>query len=290
MHLVEAKGILGGKGETFGMNIYRGCTHGCIYCDSRSRCYRFSHPFEDVEVKRNAPALLESALRSKRRACMIGTGSMSDPYQPCEEELRLTRRCLEIMLREGFGATLLTKSDRVLRDLDLLEALHRETRCVVQLTLTTWDAALCALVEPGVCNTQRRVEVLHALRERGIPTVVWLAPLLPFLNDTEENLRQILTACAEAEVKGIVCFGMGMTLREGNREYYFAALERHFPGLREQYLRTYGLAYQLESPNSPALRRLFHGYCEEHGLLHEPDACFAYLSRFPERCAQISLF
>lgn len=290
MHFIEAKGILTAAGPALGMNLYRGCTHGCIYCDSRSRCYHMEHPFEDVEVKQNAPALLEAALRARRRRCMIGTGSMCDPYLPCEKELRLTRRCLEIIRRYGFGAALLTKSDLVLRDLDLLEEINRETKCVVQMTLTTWDPALCRVVEPGVCDTQRRVEVLRALRERGIPTLVWLSPILPFLNDSEENLLALLEAGAGAGVRGFVCFGMGMTLREGNREYYYAALDRHFPGLKERYIRRYGKAYELKSPNSERLEALFRGFCRERGLLYEPEACFAFLREFPEPCEQLSLF
>ena len=290
MHFAEAKGLLtGGKGW-LGMNVYRGCTHGCIYCDSRSKCYGFTHPFEDVEVKRNAPALLEAALRSKRKPCVIGTGAMSDPYMHCEEELGLTRQCLELILRYGFGAAIQTKSDRILRDIDLLDKINRNAKCVVQLTLTTWDEALCRIVEPNVCATSRRVEVLREMQKRGIPTVVWLSPLLPFLNDTEENVRAILTACADAGVKGVVCFGMGLTLREGDREYYYAALDRHFPGLKERYIRTYGNAYNLPSPNAPALEKLFHRFCAEHSMLHTPEDCFAYMRELPEKNEQLSLF
>ena len=290
MHFTDAKGILSGSAASFGMNIYRGCTHGCIYCDSRSRCYQFTHPFEDVEVKRNAPVLLEKALRSGRKPCMIGTGSMSDPYMHCEEELELTRACLEIIRKYGFGATVLTKSDRVLRDIDLLDEINRETRCVVQMTLTTWDPELCGILEPGVCNTQRRVEALREMQRRGIPTVVWLTPILPFINDSAENLSPILEACAEVGVKGVVTFGMGMTLREGNREYYYAALDRHFPGLREQYIRCYGEAYELQSPRQRELMSLLRSFCEERGILHEPEKCFAFLAEFPEKYPQLSLF
>ena len=149
MHFIDAKGILTGSGGRYGMNVYRGCSHGCIYCDSRSRCYKFTHPFEDIEVKRNAPELLEKALRSKRQKCVIGTGSMSDPYMHCEEELRLTRRCLEIILKYGFGAAIQTKSDRILQDIDLLDEINQSAKCVVQMTLTTYDDALCGILEPG---------------------------------------------------------------------------------------------------------------------------------------------
>ena len=290
MHFVEAKGILTGSGGFHGMNIYRGCSHGCIYCDSRSKCYQFPHPFEDIEVKQNAPELLEKALRSKRRKCMIGTGSMSDPYMHCEEQLRLTQRCLEIILKYGFGAAVQTKSDRILRDIDLLDAINRSAKCVVQMTLTTWDEDLCRIVEPNVCNTQRRIEVLEQMRERGIPTVVWLTPILPFLNDTEENIRAILMECVRVGVKEIICFDMGLTLREGDREYYYAALDRHFPGLKERYIRSYGNAYNLSSPNSARLMELFHKICGDNGIISNPDECFRFMQEFPEKCPQTSIF
>ena len=290
MHFVEAKGILTGSGVHYGMNIYRGCTHGCIYCDSRSACYQFSHPFEDVEVKRNAPELLDRALKSKRRKGMIGTGSMSDPYMHCEEALGLTRRCLEIILKNGFGVSILTKSDRILRDIDLLDAINRSAKCVVQVTLTTYDDALCRVLEPNVCNTKRRIEVLERMREKGIPTIVWLTPILPFINDTAENIGAILRECVRTGVKGVVDFGMGLTLRNGDREYYYAALDRHFPGMKERYIRRYGNAYVLPSPNAVALERLFHGICAKHGLLSSPEECFAFMRELPEKNTQVSIF
>lgn len=290
MHFVDAKGILSGNDGHWGMNIYRGCSHGCIYCDSRSRCYQFTHPFEDIEVKQNAPELLEAALRSKRKKCMIATGSMSDPYMHCEEKLRLTRKCLEIILRYGFGATLLTKSDRVLLDMDLLEEIHRKTKCVVQMTLTTYDDDLCRIVEPNVCTTRRRIEVLEEMRHRGIPTVVWLTPILPFINDTEDNIRAILAECIRVGVKGIICFDMGLTLREGDREYYYAALDKSFPGMKKRYIQRYANAYALPSPRAKELMSLFWNTCRQHGLLCTPEDCFAYLNDFPEPFEQTSLF
>ena len=290
MHFVEAKGILTGSGDYCGMNIYRGCTHGCIYCDSRSACYRFTHPFEDVEVKRNAPELLEKALKAKRQRCMIGTGAMSDPYMHCEEQLRLTRRCLQIILENGFGAAIQTKSDRILQDIDLLDAINRSAKCVVQMTLTSFDDGLCRIVEPNVCNTKRRIEVLKELRARDIPTVVWLTPILPFINDTPENLTAILNACAEAGVRGVIDFGMGLTLREGDREYYYAALDRHFPGMKETYIRRYGDAYVLPSPRAKELTELFHRLCGEHGMLSDPEACFRFIRQLPERYPQTKLW
>lgn len=289
MHFVDARGILSARN---GMNIYRGCTHGCIYCDSRSRCYGFTHPFEDIEVKRNAPALLEQKLRSKRKKCMIGTGAMCDPYLHCEEELRLTRACLEIIDRYGFGVSVLTKSDRILRDMDLLGSIQDKSKAVAQMTLTTWDDRLCRIIEPEVCVTSRRLEVLRTMKEAGIPTVVWMTPLLPFINDTKENLEGILEGCLEAGVKGILCFGMGLTLREGNREYFYQALDRHFPGLRREYQRRYGNAYELPSPRHRELQQIFDDTCAKAGILYRPEDIFAYLREFPENkgYTQLSLF
>ena len=165
MHYVKAKGILSNNN---GMNIYRGCEHGCIYCDSRSRCYNMNHAFEDIEVKINAPELLEQALKHKRKRCMIGTGSMSYPYMPLEKELKLTRKCLEIIDIYNFDFTLITKSDLVLRDLDLLKKINEKTKCVVQMTITTFDDELCRIIEPNVCVTSRRIEVLKILHENNI--------------------------------------------------------------------------------------------------------------------------
>ena len=289
MHFVDAKGLLHGNNGNFGMNIYRGCTHGCIYCDSRSLCYQFTHPFEDIEVKQNAPELLEQALKSKRRKCMIGTGSMSDPYMHCEEKLRLTRRCLEVILKYGFGVAIQTKSNRILQDIDLLDEINRSAKCVVQMTLTTYDDALCSILEPNVCNTKRRIEVLEMMQGRGIPTIVWMTPILPFINDTEENVTAILTECARTGVKGIIGYDMGLTLRDGDREYYYAALDRHFPRMKERYIKIYGNAYNVLSPNSSKLQELFQGFCKKHGMLID-DECFQYMREFPAKYPQMSLF
>ena len=290
MHFVDAKGILTGSSGHYGMNIYRGCTHGCIYCDSRSRCYQFTHNFEDVEVKQNAPELLEKALKSKRRKCMIGTGSMSDPYMHCEEQLRLTRKCLEIIHKYSFGVAIQTKSDRILQDIDLLDDINRSAKCVVQMTLTTYDDSLCRILEPNVCNTKRRIEVLEEMQGRGIPTIVWMTPILPFINDTEDNITAILDECIRTGVKGVIDFGMGLTLREGDREYYYAALDKNFPGMKERYIRTYGNAYELPSPKAKELKTLFHKKCESGGIMSDPDECFRYMQELPEKHHQMSIF
>lgn len=287
MHFVKAKGILGiGNG----MNLYRGCQHGCIYCDARSSCYQMNHIFEDIEVKENALELLEAALKSKRRPCVIGTGAMTDPYMPLEKELRMTRRSLELMEKYGFGATVLTKSDLILRDLDLFQRINEKTKAVAQITLTTLDDALSRLIEPNVCPTSRRVEVLKEFQKAGVPTVVWFCPILPFLSDTEENILSILDACRDAGVKGIIWYGPGVTLRDGDREYFYANLDRKFPGLKEEYIRRYGNSYEVMSPNGVYLNRLFHDTCEEYGIWHDNDRVFAYLHTLEEQESQMSFF
>ena len=290
MHFVDAKGILTTSGGGCGMNIYRGCTHGCIYCDSRSKCYQFTHPFEDIEVKQNAPELLEKALRSKRKKCMIGTGAMSDPYMHCEEQLRLTRKCLEIIRKYEFGAAIQTKSDHILQDIDLLDDINKTAKCVVQMTLTTYDDDLCKILEPNVCNTKRRIEVLEIMKERGIPTIVWLTPILPYINDTEENVLAILRECARVGVKGIIDFGMGLTLRDGDREYFYEALDKHFPGLKMKYIHRYGNSYEVPSPNSRELMGLLRSFCREHGMMYKPDDCFNFMRDLPDKYPQMSLF
>ena len=290
MHFVEAKGILTSSGGGCGMNIYRGCSHGCIYCDSRSSCYRFTHPFEDIEVKINAPELLEKALKSKRKKFMIGRGAMSDPYMHCEEELELTRKCLKIILYNGFGVAVQTKSDRILRDIDLLDEINRSAKCVVQMTLTTWDDDLCSILEPNVCNTKRRIEVLAEMNKRGIPTIVWMTPILPFINDTEDNIESILYECIRVGVKGIIDFGMGLTLREGDREYYYKALDKYFPGMKERYIKHYGNAYELPSPKAKELKGIFRRICKENTILSTPEDCFRFMNELPEKYPQMSIF
>ena len=286
MHEVNVKGILSAKN---GMNIYRGCLHGCIYCDSRSLCYQMKHKFEDIEA--NAVGLLENTLRRKRNKCMIGTGAMSDPYMPIEEKLGNMRKCLEVIERYGFGVTMITKSTKVLRDLDLLKKINEKSKCVVQMTLTTYDEDLCRIVEPNVETTYERFRALKILRDNGIPTVVWLCPILPFINDTEENIRGILDYCVRAKVKGIINFDMGVTLRDGNREYFYKKLDEHFPGLKEKYIRMYGNSYQLSSPNSRKLNMIYKSECIKNGIMCDVNECFEYLNKYEDKYGgeQISL-
>jgi len=277
MHEVLAKGILSSKN---GMNIFRGCTHGCIYCDSRSDCYQMKHDFEDIEVKVNAPQLLEESLSKKREKCIIGTGSMSDPYLPLEKQVKNTKKCLEIINKYGFGLAIQTKSNLILRDLDLLKSINEKSKCVVQITLTTYDERLCKKIEPNVATSKERFEVLKIMRDNGIPTVVWLDPILPFINDTGENIKGILAYCIEAEVKAILCFGMGLTLRKGNREYFYYKLDQLFPGLKKKYIRKYANSYQIVSPKNKELMKITKDICKKNDILLGTDKIFEYLHKY----------
>lgn len=277
MHYKNVNGILSNQNT---MNLYRGCQHGCIYCDSRSACYHFDHDFEDIEVKENALVLLENCLKHKRKKCMIQMGSMCDPYMPLENELNHVRKALELIDHYGFGVTLITKSDLVLRDVDLLKKINQKTKCVVQMTLTTYDEELCQKLEPHVCTTKKRIEVLKELNKQGIPTIVWLTPILPFINDTKENIVAILKGCFEAGVKGVICFGMGVTLREGSRDYYYQQLDQLFPGMKEKYQSTYNDQYTLNSPHNRELMNLFFEKCQQYHMMCNYPEIFAYLQEF----------
>ena len=281
MHYKPVKSILSSEN---GMNIFRGCEHGCIYCDSRSKCYRIDHNFEDIEVKENALDLLEIALKKKKEKCMIGTGSMSDPYTPSEKKIEYTKKALELIEKQGFGVTLITKSNLILRDIDILERINEKAKTVVQMTLTTADDELCKKIEENVCPTSERIKVLEEMGKRNIPTVVWLCPILPFINDTEENLMKILELCKKCDVKGIINFGFGLTLREGNREYFYQKLEKNFPGkgLFTLYNKYFRDSYVCNSPNHEKLSKIFHNFCAENKIMHNNEEIFAYLRDLPK--------
>ena len=241
-----------------------------------------NHDFEDIEVKRNAPELLEQKLFSKRKKCMIGTGSMCDPYMRCESELGLMRRCLEIINSHGFGIAVQTKSDLILRDINLIEEINSKVKTVVQMTLTTADKNLCRVIEPAVCTTDERAKVLAECRKRKIPTVVWFSPFLPFINDTEQNIRRLLEICIQEKVRGIICFGIGLTLREGNREYFYSKLDKYFPGLKEKYIRTYGASYEVTSPENDRLMKLLVSECQKAGIEWRVQKVFEYMNTFSQ--------
>ena len=289
MHYKEVKAILSPQN---GMNLYRGCTHGCIYCDSRSTCYRMNHDFEDIEVKLKADELLEYTLKRKRTKSMIATGSMTDPYVPIEKELQLTRRCLNQIERFDFGIVIQTKSNLIMRDIDILEKINRKTKCVVCMTLTTFDEELCKVIEPNVCTTRERFEVLMEMKKRNIPTIVWLTPILPFINDTEENIRGILDYCVQAGVHGIINMGMGLTLRSGSREYFYKMIDEKFPGLKKKYMETYQDSYELLSPENEKLTKIFTEICDENQIVHDREELFRYMREYKNKTmgTQLSIF
>ena len=280
MHYTTVKTILS---PTNGMNLYRGCSHGCIYCDSRSNVYRMNHEFEDIEVKKNSLELLKRSLKNKRQKVMVGTGSMADPYMPIEKRLEYTKNALKLIYKYGHGFTCITKSDLILRDLNLIKKINENTKSIVQMTLTTSDEDLCKILEPNVCSTKQRVKVLKTLNKNNIPTVVWLCPILPFINDNEENINKIIDYCIDSNVKGILSFQMGLTLREGNREYFYKKLDENFPGLKEKYMTHFKNNYHVPSPNNSKLMRIFYKRTNDAGIMNKSNEIFSYLHELPTK-------
>ncbi|MEX1308062.1 MAG: radical SAM protein [Eubacteriales bacterium] len=272
MDLIPAKNIISGYaadsgwfGCNYNMNIYRGCSHGCIYCDSRSACYQIED-FDRVRAKANALAVIERNLRSKQKKGIIGTGAMSDPYNPKEAKYALTRGALALIDRYHFGVVPLTKSALVTRDMDLYLKIAEHSPVCVMMTITTCDDALSKKVEPNVSPSSERFAALKAFSDAGIRTGIAMMPILPFLEDNRENLSGIVARAKEAGVRFIApC--PGMTLREGQREYYYAALEREFPGLKEKYQARYGHDYSCMIPDFQALRYYFGAQCKKAGIV-----------------------
>ena len=241
-------------GLKYNMNLYRGCQHQCIYCDSRSTCYQLGD-LADIRVKVNALELLADALPRKRVLGTIGFGSMNDPYMPVEKEYRLTRGALEIIQQQQFPVHILTKSDLVLRDLDLLEEIHR-VYAAVSFTITTADDELARKLEPGAPLPSARFQAMRALARAGILTGVTMMPILPFLEDHPENIRQIVQQTKDQGGTYIIP-AFGMTLRPGSRDYYYQKLDLHFPGIKDKYIEGFGESYQCNVPNWRQLNGIF---------------------------------
>lgn len=295
MEYVPAKTIVtktkgdGWFGIDYNMNIYRGCCHGCIYCDSRSDCYRIDH-FDQVKAKEHALEIIRDDLRRKVKLGVVGTGAMSDPYNPFEKELLLTRHALELIDAFGFGASIATKSTLLLRDLDILEGIKEHSPVICKVTVTTADDELAGLIEPGVSPSSARFSMVKALSERGIFTGILLMPVLPFLEDTTENIRAIVDQAAQAGARFIYP-GFGVTLRNNQREWYYDKLEEIFKGrgLAVQYMKTYGNAYECRSKNLKKLIPVFTSECEKHGILYNmKDIIYAYKRGY--QVTQLSMF
>lgn len=296
MEFIPAKGIVtsmpkhAGDGYyvgTHNMNIYRGCNHGCIYCDSRSDCYQVAN-FNQVRAKADALRIIDQELQHKRKTGVITTGAMSDHYNPLEREYRLTRGALELINRRGFGIGITTKSNLVTRDSDLLQQISGHSPAYVTFSITTHDDALSRLIEPGASLPSERFSALRKIRDRGICAGVWLNPVLPFITDSEENIVSIVRLAAANGAKYVICH-FGVTMRSGNREYYYAALDRNFPGLKQIHIRTFGDSYVCTSPRVEQLWRVFRAECKRHGLLCEMSEINAEIRRSTGG-RQLSLF
>ncbi len=279
MHEIIAKSLISSNNT---INLYRGCLHGCIYCDARATQYNMNHAFEDIGIKVNCLELLEETLKRKRNKCMIHMGAMSDPYNPLELKYEYTRKSLEIIRNNHFGVSLITKSNRVLRDLDLLKQINEDSKAIVEVTLTTSDENIRKVIEPHSSSTRDRIEILKIMQQHHIPTIVWLMPILPYINDTKENILSIIEACHQYGVKGIICFNMGLTLKDGNREYFYKKLKEYDLNLYHLYQRQYGNSYSLVSPHNNELMTLFHKTCEQYGIMHNPEEIFKYRDTYEE--------
>jgi DNA repair photolyase len=262
-------------GSTHMMNIYRGCDHGCIYCDSRSECYRSGRPEEDfgtVCAKENALFLIEKELQARRRhdtaKKIIGTGSMSDPYNSFEKESELTRGALLLFDKYRCGVCVITKSALVSRDADLFTSISKHSPVNVGITVTTTDETLCREIEPNASAPARRFKAIKTLSEADVFCGVHMNPILPFLTDNEKNIRKIVEEAAAAGSSYVLCYGFGMTLRKGNREYYYENLDKARPGLKEKYMKTYGRKYNVVCENAEELAAAFAGECEKNDLLY----------------------
>ena len=273
MEYIPAKTILSPYREgndwfsvNYNMNIYRGCCHGCIYCDSRSECYRVED-FDRVRAKQNALEIIERELSAKRRTGVVGTGSMSDPYNPFEREHKLTRGALELIDKYGFGISIATKSALIARDIDLLLSISTHSPVLCKITVTTWDDELCRKVEPGVNPASDRFKAINDLSRAGLFSGILLMPVLPFIEDNEENILGIVHLAAQNGARFIYP-AFGMTLRQNQREHYYQKLDETFPGLKEKYIARYGNRYSCTSPNAKSLWKAFSAACDRYGIVY----------------------
>lgn len=265
------------------MNIYRGCNHGCIYCDSRSKCYQMNHEFTAIEVKTNSYLILDQQLSKKRKPTMIFSSSMSAPYCIVEKELLNMRRCLEVINKCNCGVTILTKSTLLFRDLDLIKKINSKSKVIIQVTLTTASDTLCRKIEPNVAVTSKRVEMLKILHDEKIKTIVWLTPILPFINDTKDNLIKMLDYCSYAKVYGIIFFDFGLTLREENREYFYEQLDKEFSGIKELYIKEFKDNYFVSSKNAKCLYNILKMECKKRNIILDNEKLFEEMHTYESK-------
>jgi DNA repair photolyase len=277
MNLIPAKTIISRTsqpecwfGSIYNMNIYRGCSHGCIYCDSRSDCYQVEH-FDEIAAKENALGIIEKELRSKRKKGIVGTGAMSDPYNPQEREYRLTRGALELMNRYRFGVNIISKSDLVVRDLDLFRQINQHSPVGIGITITIADDGLAGRIEAAAPASSKRFTAVKNLTDNGIYAGILMTPILPYISDTVENILALVRLAAENGA-GFIYPAFGMTLREGQREYFYRALDKLHPGLKQKYIKVFGNSYQCLSPDHSELDQLFRRECERRSIVYQmPD-------------------
>lgn len=293
MELIPAKTIISKSkssawfGIDYNMNIYRGCNHGCIYCDSRSDCYRIDN-FDKVRAKDNADSIINSELFRKRKTGVVGMGAMSDPYNPFEKKYELTRKALEHINTHGFGVSIATKSDLILRDIDLLKKIAQHSPVLIKITITTADDALCKKLESNVAVASKRFEVIRQLSDNHIFAGLLMMPILPFIEDNEENIKAIIHLAHQNNAKFIYP-AFGVTLRGNQRAWYYKKLEERFPGIKEKYRRKYGDSYTCGSEKSAELWKIFGEACKELGLLYKmKDIIKDYKSNY--NYEQLSLF
>jgi len=274
-------------GNNYNMNIYKGCCHGCIYCDSRSECYGVND-FDTVRAKENALSLIDKELKSKRRTGVIGTGAMSDPYNPFERELCLTRQALELIDTHGFGVSIITKSNLITRDIDILQRIKEHSPVLCKITITASDDELCRKIEPNVSVSSERFSAVKKLTDAGIFTGVLLMPVLPFIADNEENVHQLVRLANESGARFIFP-AFGVTLRANQRDYFYKKLDELFPSLKQKYIAQYGNSYECHSPNARNLYKLFSDECKRYGILYKmSDIITGYKSAYES--GQMSFF
>ncbi|KJF27310.1 SPL family radical SAM protein [Clostridium aceticum] len=294
MDFIPAKTIISGYaannswfGINYNMNIYKGCCHGCIYCDSRSECYRIEK-FDKVRAKENALALIECELKSKRKKGVIGTGAMSDPYNPFEEEQKLTRGALELINRYRFGVSIATKSDLITRDIDILKEISEHSPVLIKITITAADDTICKKIEPNVAVSSERFAAIKRLTEKGIFAGILLMPVLPFIEDTAENISNIITLAHKNGARFIYP-AFGVTLRQNQRRWYYNKLDEMFPSLKQKYIQQYGSTYQCRSPKAQELWQLFQKECDNRSILYKMAHIIkGYKLRYEQK--QLSIF
>jgi DNA repair photolyase len=294
MDFIPAKTIISGYAENnswfganYNMNIYKGCSHGCIYCDSRSDCYRVDN-FDQVRAKENALAIIERDLKSKRRKGVVGMGAMSDPYNHFEREFKLTAGALEIINRLGFGVAIATKSDLITRDAGIIKEISRHSPVLIKFTITTADDGLCKKIEPNAPLSSLRFKAIHEISQQGVFAGILLMPVLPFIEDNEENIGRIIELAHENGAKFIYP-AFGVTLRENQRDWYYKKLDEYFPSVKEKYIKTYGNAYECRSLKAKALWEFFQSKCKDLGIIYRMDEIIAAY-KSPYRKEQLSLF